>query len=584
MTEYKVSIDSFNGYNSKLLHKQMVIRLMTTRLGDKQAIYHLACGLIEQYMHYHYNTREMVPNNRILEQVEVLKNTPDIYYDYKQINMDGATYYYHQYVVDITEIRNHLSSTLTDVLRQMRPAGGIIRNTVASPVIPSDVILLQLGDVMLDGRSDMICMTSPIVNTDLFFKLYTIRNNIAMRTIVKTNKVYTNNSLVKIGIEWYSNLVDAMNAHNGSTFFITSIDGITHTFFASQLSGNGHGGYVYILTYPNKVYADLCNNTLVIYDGKSSFLSAKPYIEYWVTKVSISVIVLTQFSKNKDLFYTGYSSSILKELNKVILHFVSADRIEVDRAYLSTRHGGLTMEGSISCKIPAHREKHLCYNIALNNPNTGYYMDLVIPYSKDNHHLVAMEWISAVINEQVSPDVDIPKLQSLISRYPDLLRTEENVTTGDDVLSNWFESCIKTSKHTDDQVITSYKNMKANLEREYKDLGAYVAHFDFSKCMAIPKIKIDEKLKINYYKSLHVEPKNVIINSVNNQRIQNIINTVQPTIRFMTKVHSKESKGDLILIGEYPVKKFYDAKRNVVELGYEVLKGEVIRDKVKNRR
>ena len=35
---------------------------------------------------------------------------------------------------------------------------------------------------------------------------------------------------------------------------------------------------------------------------------------------------------------------------------------------------------------------------------------------------------------------------------------------------------------------------------------------------------------------------------------------------------------------EEAVKKFYDAKRNVVELGYEVLKGEVIRDKVKNRR
>jgi hypothetical protein len=584
MTEYKVPIDAFNGYNSKKLHTQMVIRLATTRIGDRDTIYQLACDLLLQYMNYYFNVRGLAQNTKNLEQVAALKESEIIYYRDQVLEENGQTYYYHQFVVGADVVRNIYNCSLVDTLRQMRPGGGIIRNTVASPSIPADVLALQVGDIMLDGRNDMICITPPILDPALFFKIYSIKNNIAMRTIVKPNKVYTNNSLTKIGVEWYHNLVDAMNAHDNTTYFITSADAITHTFFACQLGANGHGGYAFHLTYSNKVYADICNDTLVIYDGKASFLATKPYIEHWVQKVDISVIVITQFSKNKDLFYTGYSSSILKELNKMILHYVSAERIEIDRAYFSTRSNGLNIEGSVSCKIPAHREKRLCYNVALNNPRTGYYMDLVIPYTKEGHHLTALQWISDVMDMQVAADVDIGRLRQLISLYPELLRTEQNVTTGDDVLSAWFQSCIKTSKHADDQVVTAYKNMKASLEKEYKDLGAYVSHFDFSKCMAIPKIKIDEKLKINYYKSLHVEPKNVIINTVNNQKIQNIINTVQPTIRFMTKVHSVQNKGELILIGEYPVKKFYDAKTNVINLEYDVLKGEVIRDKVKNRR
>ena len=170
----------------------------------------------------------------------------------------------------------------------------------------------------------------------------------------------------------------------------------------------------------------------------------------------------------------------------MILHYVSAERIEIDRAYFSTHGSGLKMEGTVSCKIPAHREKRLCYNVALNNPNTGYYMDLVIPYTKEGHHLTTLQWISDVMDMQVSADVDIGRLRQLISLYPELLRTEQNVTTGDDVLSTWFQSCIKTSQHADDQVVVAYKNMKASLEKEYRDLGAYVSHFDFSKSTPPP--------------------------------------------------------------------------------------------------
>ena len=44
------------------------------------------------------------------------------------------------------------------------------------------------------------------------------------------------------------------------------------------------------------------------------------------------------------------------------------------------------------------------------------------------------------------------------------------------------------------------------------------------------------------------------------------------------------SKDKRIYKSDYPIIKFYNNKTNEVELFYDILKGEVIRDKVKNRR
>ena len=92
--------------------------------------------------------------------------------------------------------------------------------------------------------------------------------------------------------------------------------------------------------------------------------------------------------------------------------------------------------------------------------------------------------------------------------------------------------CTEASKQNDDNIVKAYERMKKSLEREYKELGTYLSHYDFSKCMPIPRIKTDEKMVENYYKSLHIEPKTVIINSINNRNIKSI-HEVQPTVSCM---------------------------------------------------
>ena len=96
--------------------------------------------------------------------------------------------------------------------------------------------------------------------------------------------------------------------------------------------------------------------------------------------------------------------------------------------------------------------------------------------------------------------------------------------------------------------------------------------------MPIPRIKTDEKMVENYYKSLHIEPKTVIINSINNRNIKSI-QEVQPTVSFMFI-----DKRGRLLKGDYSINKFYNNKTNEVELLYNKLKGEVSRDKTQNRR
>ena len=72
----------------------------------------------------------------------------------------------------------------------------------------------------------------------------------------------------------------------------------------------------------------------------------------------------------------------------------------------------------------------------------------------------------------------------------------------------WFKYCTRASKQNDDNIVKAYERMKKSLEREYKELGTYLSHYDFSKCMPIPRIKTDEKMVENYYKGFTHRTKN----------------------------------------------------------------------------
>ena len=57
----------------------------------------------------------------------------------------------------------------------------------------------------------------------------------------------------------------------------------------------------------------------------------------------------------------------------------------------------------------------------------------------------------------------------------------------------------------------------------------------------------------------------------------------QVYVRGMFTIKDKRQKED-ILLGEIPLKRFYNSKDNTIELNYIKLKGEIYNDKVKNRK
>ena len=105
------------------------------------------------------------------------------------------------------------------------------------------------------------------------------------------------------------------------------------------------------------------------------------------------------------------------------------------------------------------------------------------------------------------------------------------VKEGDNILDDWFRSCVRTKKQTDMGILHAYMNMKSKLEQEYKQLKTYMDFYDFSKCKPIPSVSMDKKMRENYYKTLHIEPECVILNKINNKNIEKI-STIKPMVKF----------------------------------------------------
>ena len=153
---------------------------------------------------------------------------------------------------------------------------------------------------------------------------------------------------------------------------------------------------------------------------------------------------------------------------------------------------------------------------------------------------------------------------------------EPTVSEEEDILTAWFSSCVRNKQRNDDNLLRAYRQMKYRLLQEYKVLEDYVTAYDFSKVLPVPRIEMDKKAKENFYKSLHVQAKNIKINNVNNKKIKEI-NKTQAMIDMMFMQSGNIFKEN------FPLTKYYNPTKNTLEFKYNKMKGELIHDKIKNR-
>lgn len=395
---------------------------------------------------------------------------------------------------------------------------------------------------------------------DLFNRIGNYLKDICVSIEINKEKSYKGSNAIKMNAIIYNDFKEAVNNRNSNTWIISGGNDLGVLCFG-RINRLADGSYKYVCEYNNKFKADYIKDKVVFYDGEKSFDLVKNNIEGW----NCNFVSITQFSKNKDFFHHTIRSNAIK---KILLHFINSDRIISGEIRADDFNSSFT--GTVNCRIK--NNYRMGYNICKRQGIlNGEY---VVPYNpNDNTSSKALYYINKLI---LSNNLDIDSL----NKYKDILFKKDY--DEDDILLQWFDYCSGTNKNNNMKIINAYKKMRDNLIGEYKQLGYYVNNYDFSKCSPIPTIKIDNKLKNNFYKTFHIEAKNVIIKKINKINIKPIEDK-QVYVRGMFPIKDIHQRED-ILFGEVPLKRFYNSKDNAIELNYIKLKGEIYNDKVKNRR
>ncbi len=572
--ERKVTINQYGSRNNieGFILFRLASRLpMNPQVAKDAVINHLKGELEAAYSAGNFSESK---NNVYKQDMEVLSTLPIVYSKQKTFKDEVGDIYYTQLLLDLSNARERVSSysLLPDIVSGLLGTvyGGY--GMSISPRCPLTDFTYEIANVKFSARNYVFRSAEGTMFTRYVYNEVNIPiNNIAISVETNTTKSYNRNSVLRIQYCIHNNLAEAINAKTSNTIYICAYDGIYGTLTFCQLNEQNGGVYRFKATYGSKVNAFWHKRMLVCYDGNKSLECVKPFFDEWADG-GIRQVDILQFCSNKDFFYQEDRNNDYHRLNKTILHFLNKDRLYLSRSNITYRNGGL---GGQVYYQPAKGRKITGINLTLKSFNqNNYFAEFIVPVGEQEQHLIALDRIAKMIRAKMDTNHTID-VNLAFTEYKATMF--ESIEAQEDVLAKWFSYCTRSSKNTDDGIIRAYMKMKTNLEKEYKEIGAYLNCYDFSKCTAVPRLEMDKKLRENCYKSLHIEPKNVIIKSINNKKI-NPINELRPTVRFMIT-----AKG-ACAIGEMPLNKYYDAKTNSILLNYNKMKGEVIRDKIKNRR
>ena len=575
--ERKVAINQYGSRHSLegFILFRVATRLPMTAQSAKDAVINQIYGEM-QSAHAAGNFSD-TKANVYSNDIEILKQLPIAYSKEQVFPHEAGDIHYIQLLLDLgINYNNTVTPSSYSILPEI--AAGMLGafyggyGMRVNPRCPLADFTYEVTNVKFGSRSAIIRSAEMNgFNQYVYENINIPKNNIAISQVINTEKSYNRNSLIRLQYRIYDDVVEAINDRSSGVILTSAYDGLYGNITFGQLNEGPNGLYRFNLLYKGKVSAFWHKNMMVCYDGQKSLDCVRPLLTEF-SDGGIKQLDILQFCPNKDFFYQDEMNPDAGRVNKTILHFLNKDRLFLSRSSIAYRNGGI---GGQVYYQPAKGRRIVSLNMALKPFNQGpYFAELIVPFGDGDTHLVALDRIAKLIRAKVDPNSNIDVNLAFTEYKATLFATTD---AEDDVLAKWFAFCTKSSKTTDDGIVRAYIKMKNNLEKEYKEIGSYLNCYDFSKCAAVPKIEMDKKLRENCYKSLHVEPKNVIINSINNKKI-NPINEMRPTVKFMVTV-----KGTCA-IGEMPLNKYYDAKTNSILLNYNKMKGEVIRDKIKNRR
>ena len=541
----------------------MLLRVLSPRKCSIPQYKDEALAHLREENNYEHRGKDVIDG-----ELDTLARSPIIFYKWEQV-IDPETHkelYYVQMVIDCGAQGSHF-----DIVRDM---AGYIYSVGYNPdwVVSRTQtdMYITLGNIHPNRNSYVNLLLASSVPNDFIRETFSYIKDIAIKFDLKNmGQIIKQGTPYKVIINFYNHIVEALMNKNSRTLVISNYanDGIGLLLFG-QYKEIELRQFVYKQHYDEKIKAKLVGKTLVVYDGEKSFECIEPYISKWA-QYKVGMLDILQFSHHKDFFFQDNLRD--GALRKIVFHFINQDKISIPRSRLVVERG--IAYGQV-CFMPGKNLKPKHVDIVCRN-SRGYIGEFVIPVNKDNVQFQAMKLIDDHILNVLSGMNTQP--EEFIKTYQKYLFNTHDEQVEDDILSEWFKNCVRTNKRTARGIVYSYMHMKEQLEKEYNSIKNYVECFDFSKCKPVPSIQMDKKLKKNYYKTLHIEPENIIINKINNKKIKEI-SQIKPTVSFNFIDNRK-----MLNVGKASIYDFYNSTTNSIQFEFNKMKGMVTHDKVKNR-
>jgi len=564
-----------SGYNTGLILIRMVSKLPMTAVVVKETIInHLQGELTLNHEKGNLSDkRKTIIGNELTEisQYPIAFNKSTIH------TVEDKDYYYTQIILRIPDEKLRLLNSPT-ILGDIsgRLDGNLFVRQGTKTIIPG----CQIEDYVYSIATVSTCFgtnCSYIGNNEQLMSLainniMTAENNIAINTNIMTEKKYNRNTIFDIEYDICDNLFEAFQKKNKFTFVIGAYDNFYGCFIQKNTREAGYGFQI-LRPYPQATYkVEKYKDILITYDGNKAYETTIPLLEV-ANRAGVKMIELHQYGIGREYFSNhispdNYDAHAVK---KLVLHYAPLSHMEMrtDRFEYDDYSGSLS--GYVYLRNGKGRRSQ--WDIRVRNRKDIFGM-FVIPVNEEGIQHSAVGYVKTLI-QRVLGECSRDEGYEAFDKYIGTMKGKTIV--GDDVLSRWFVQCTKTRHQQDDSIVRAYNQMKEKLEQEYKAISNYLNCYDFSKSLPVPSIKMDKKMEKNYFNTLHVEPKNVIIKSINNKKISPV-EMVQANVKVMIPVKKQ------IVVGEYPLSHFHNTTTNTVELNYDKMKGEVIRDKIKNRR
>jgi len=512
---------------------------------------------------------------RALDGIEELAHKKIVFTKVDTLEYENEPVYYHQIIIDFEQTLNfnsilyYLGGNLMDYV--ICNYGQKWNNI---PTCPIPGVVYTIGSFGLGHNHNFVGVidnTSPDFSQWAVDNCFVGYNNIAISFDANTDKLYNVNSILKYKANIWNNVEEAFNNRTINTLQIDQYDNYYGTFRLYGTRAISSGAILLKSLYSLRIKAKYVKLMLVLTDSEKLLQEVYPTLEY-LGNIGIKEMCLTQYDNMCGISDTlGYN-----HIKTISLRFVNKNGLRTQGCNFAIRN--CTVSGTVYYK-QGKGQKTRPINIQFGTQdswlNTFGMGRIVLPVNGFENKTPVLQLLEKIFDYLQNREGD---WRELANEYVNLFKPDGlNSLETDDILQAWFKSRTRNSKRIDASLTDAYLKMKYKLEKEYAQLKIYVDNFDFSKCKSIPKIKLDKECLKKYYKNYNIELKKETAKSISGKAIEPIT-TLTPSIK------SYIFKGRYTDVGELPLYHFYDVKTNTIYLKHNKVKGEMIRDKVKNWR